>query len=327
MIGRIAEFAAACGRALKVLHPKRTFGPAEIDPYFGYSTPDEIVIRGRVLSRRPDKGKTPAKLSPTIWTNFKSMAALFNTRELENVAVRCQGQETFTDEEGYFSLSLPKPDGKYGWVSFDCYFNGGDAPAALTALLPSPNAEFGIISDIDDTLIKTETWSLLRNLWNSLTGSAESRLVFSDAVALVETLHDGVNPVFYVSSSPWNLHAFLSEIFDRAGLIRGPKFLRDLGVSKQKLVNENHHSRKTRSIDTILAANPSLTFILIGDTGQHDARVYHDTIKRHPNRIRQVILRAPHRSIGRSDIHWIENIMATSTPIFVGETYDALLKS
>ena len=326
MIGRIAEFAAACGRGFKVLRPKRKFGPAEIDPYFGYATEDKIVLRGRVLSRRPDKGKTPAKHSPTIWTNFKAMAALFNTRELENICVQCEGLETLTDEEGYFEINLPRPSDTQGWIAFECYFNDHDEPGSLTALLPSSEAEYGIISDIDDTLIKTETWSLLRNLWNSLTGSAESRLVFSDAVELIKTLHDNVNPVFYVSSSPWNLHAFLSEIFDRAGLIRGPKFLRDLGISKKKIVNQNHNSRKTRSIDTILAANSGLQFILIGDTGQHDARVYHDTIQRHPDRIRQVILRAPDPSMDKSDKLWIEKIMATGTPIYVGETYHALLK-
>ncbi len=327
LIGRTAEFAAAVGRGLNAIRPKRRFGPAEIDPYFGYTTKDEIILRGRVISRRPDRAKKLREASPTLWANFKAMAALFDTRELANIPILCEGQETSSDEEGYFNLTLPRPEEENGWVSFSCYFNEQDDPVKLAALLPSPDAEYGIISDIDDTLIKTEAWNLIRNLWNSMTGNAQTRLVFEDAVTLIKTLHDGVNPVFYVSSSPWNLHAFLDEIFERAGLIRGPKFLRDLGLSKKNLVKRGHNTRKTRSIDTILAANPDLPFVLIGDTGQHDAHVYHDTIKRHPERIRQVILRAPSASIDKSDQLWIDRIMATGTPIYVGETYHALLKS
>jgi len=122
--------------------------------------------------------------------------------------------------------------------------SNGDSRADLTTLLPAPNAEFGIISDIDDTLIKTEAWSLSRNLWNSLTGNAHSRYVFPDAIELIQTLHKQINPVFYVSSSPWNLHGFLTEIFDRAGLVRGPKFLRILGISESKFITGKRRIRQ-----------------------------------------------------------------------------------
>ena len=327
MIRRVAEFAAACGRGLNAIRPKRTFGPAEVDPYFGYATENEIVLRGRILSRRPNKPTKSPKETPSTWANFKAMAAFFNTRELENVHIRCEDKETYTDEEGYFDLKLPRPTKVTGWTSFECYFNHQDTPAHLTALLPSLDAKYGIISDIDDTLIKTEAWSLLRNLWNSMTGNAESRLVFSDAVDLISKLHDNINPVFYVSSSPWNLHAFLSEIFERAGLIQGPKFLRDLGISKTKRMRDSHGNHKGRSIDTVLMANPGLTFILIGDTGQQDAHVYYDAILRHPERIRQVILRTPQASLDRSDTLWINKIMETGTPIYIGETYGPFLSA
>lgn len=327
MIGRVAEFAAACGRGLNAVRPKRTFGPAEVDPYFGYATENEIVLRGRIISRRSKKISKPSKEPPSTWSNFKSMVALFNTRELDNVHIRCEGEETYTDEEGYFDLKLPRPNNASGWESFDCYFDNEEPPAQLTALLPSSDARYGVISDIDDTLIKTEAWSLIRNLWNSLTGNAESRLVFSDAVILIRKLHDNINPVFYVSSSPWNLHAFLNEVFERAGLTQGPKFLRDLGISKTKRVRDSHGNHKGRSIDTVLMANPALTFILIGDTGQHDAQVYHDAILRHPDRIRQVILRTPQASLDRSDTLWINKIMETGTPIYIGETYGPFLSA
>lgn len=325
MIGRLAELAALLERAFDAVRPRRVFGPAEIDPYSGYATSENIVLRGRVLSRKPIRAAKALNDDSSAWTNFKAMIALFRTREQSGIDIRCEGLTTLSDEEGYFDITLPRPSNATGWQSYACQFGVENEAATLTALLPSSDASYGIISDIDDTLIKTEAWSLARNLWNSLTGNAESRFVFPDAVDLIKKLHNSVNPVFYVSSSPWNMHAFLTEVFARAGLVQGPKFLRDLGISKTKIVKEAHGTHKARSIDTILAANPDLQFILIGDTGQHDARVYYHTTQRHPDRIRQIILRTPKASIDRKDKLWIDKIMGTGTPIYVGETYDSLL--
>ncbi len=313
-------------RVIDKLTPDRVYGDAEIDPYFGHADPHHLILRGRVLSRRPSKA-TEAALSddPSKWTNFKAMMALFRTREIPAAKVSCQGYETQSDEEGYFELALPREDNQIGWVKYTVSFGDEDNDAELLALSPSPQAEFGIISDIDDTLIKTDAWSLRRNLWNSLTGNVKSRHVFPDAVDLVQKMHNDVNPVFYVSSSPWNLHSFLTEIFDLAGLVRGPKFLRDLGISEEKFITGNQGQHKSKAIDEILAANPDLQFTLLGDTGQHDAHVYHDTILRHPGRIKQVILRAPKPKLTRKNQIWVDKIIETGTPIYVGETYAALL--
>jgi phosphatidate phosphatase APP1 len=302
-------------RVIDKLTPNIVYGDAEIDPYFGHADPDNLILRGRVLSRRPAKA-TEAALSddPSKWKNFKGMMALFRTREIPGLQVACMGQATISDEEGYFELCIPRKDNKIGWVSHVVSFGDDGGTAELMALSPSPDAQFGIISDIDDTLIKTDAWSLRRNLWNSLTGNVKSRHVFPDAIALVKTLHNDVNPVYYVSSSPWNLHSFLTEIFDLAGLIRGPKFLRDLGISDKKFITDKQGQHKANAIDEILASNPKLKFVLLGDTGQHDAHVYHDAILRHPDRVKHVILRAPK-----------PKLIATNTPIYVGETYYPLL--
>ena len=323
----LARIASVAERVFDAVKPKREYGEIEIDPYYGHATPENIVLRGRVLTRRAIAAVEELEVDPTIWTNFKSMIALFNTREIADVRISSGNTETFSDEEGYFELILPRPKTKGGWVSQEIRFGETQSPAELIALLPAETAEYGIISDIDDTLIKTDAWSLSRNLWNSLTGNAQSRHVFPDAVDLISQLHAGVNPVYYVSSSPWNLHGFLGEIFERAGLIRGPKFLRDLGISDRKFITDTHGKHKGSAIDEILSANPDLSFILLGDTGQYDAQVYFEAIKRHPDRIQKIILRAPNPKLSKSNRDWIAKIEETTTPIYVGETYHPLLKA
>ena len=323
---RLARTASILERVFDAIIPRRAYGNAEIDPYLGLATPKQIILRGRVLSRKVIKTEVHFEDDPSRWRNFKTMVALFNTREIPNVRVSHNEHETWTDEEGYFELILPRPTSMSGWLDHTVSFGTCATETTLKALLPSAEAKVGIISDIDDTLIKTDAWSLRRNLWNSLTGDVNSRYVFPDAIKLIQSLHNGVNPVYYVSSSPWNMHEFLTDVFERAGLVKGPKFLRDLGISDRKFVTGSHGQHKGDAIDEILAANPELSFILLGDTGQHDAHVYYDAIKRHPGRIQKVILRAATPKLSKENQIWVDKISTTKIPIFVGESYEPLLE-
>ena len=198
-----------------------------------------------------------------------------------------------------------------------------EPPTAFPALVPHPDARFGVISDIDDTMMQTGAYSLARNLWTTFTGSAATRRVFPDAVGLMERLtSEGRTPVFYVSSSPWNLHAFLEEVlFTRGDLPRGPVFLRDLGLSETKFVTAGHGNHKGAAIDRILAANPGLPFVLIGDTGQHDAAIYRAAAERHPGRIAGVILREPGRGADATDLAEIEGLSGLGVPVRHGADY------
>jgi len=260
--------------------------PVVVDPYLGYATPDTLVARGRILASL--RGRDP-RAGQSLWANLRQMASLFVTDEIGGQTVRVPGrvETAVSDPEGYFTLILPR-DGAVVDTTISAVVDERDV--ALPVAVPRPDAAFGVISDIDDTVMRTGAWQLWRNLWTSFTGNALTREVFDDAVALMGRLsRGGRNPVFYVSSSPWNLHGFLQSVKDRAGLVPGPMFLRDLGLNQ--VAGTGHEGHKGRMIDTILAANPGLRFVLIGDTGQRDGAIYRAAAERHPGRIARVILR------------------------------------
>lgn len=287
-----------------------------IAPYIGYATPVALVVRGRVLSGVVN---TPAEATQSRWTNLRQMLRLFMTDEAAGVAVTAQGRTVQSDEEGYFTLHLPRGDA-VGRV--DVSVQAGAVQAVCPVIVPADDASFGVISDIDDTMMETGAYSLWRNLWTSLTGNALTRHAFPDAVMLMTRLHDGGrNPVFFVSSSPWNLHAFLDQIFERVGLPFAPKFLRDYGISDTQFITGTHGDHKGDAIDRILAAHPDLPFILIGDTGQHDAHVYRDAVIRHPGRITHVVLRAPGKGADAVDMGYVAAIRDQGVPIIVGPDY------
>lgn len=290
---------------------------AYIDPFIGYSTPQGIRVRGRVLDGKPSV--EPEKPG-SAWENIRQMAQRFITNEISGAEVVIAGKGTKSDEEGYFAIDLPELADGASSVSARLPEHGVEVP--LPVILTNPVARFGTISDIDDTLIETEAFSLARNIFNTMTGDAASRVVFDDSKSLLTLLSDGgVNPVFYVSSSPWNLHSFLIELFRRNNVVAGPLFLRDLGIDEDKFIKGTHGSHKLSMIDTILEANPGLAFYLIGDTGQHDPGVYLSAIEKYPGRFKAALFRIPDKGLDPEDEDSITKIEAAGIPVYSGQDF------
>ncbi|MBD3665075.1 App1 family protein [Sulfitobacter aestuariivivens] len=290
-----------------------------IEPYIGYATPDNLVVRGRVLAALRRNKPLPTQ---SAWINFRQMFSLFLTDEVAGVEVSAESVSAVSDEEGYFTLLLDRSTAQ-GWVDIEVAIVGREGKTLCPVLIASPDAEYAVISDIDDTMLETGAYSLVRNLWTSMTGNATTRQIFPDAVTFMnEMSQDGQNPVYYVSSSPWNLHHFLERIFDRAKLVKGPKFLRDLGISDTQFITGTHGDHKGGSIDAILAANPDLTYVLVGDTGQHDAFVYRDAIERHPGRIRAVVLREPGPGPDAKSLQAMQAIEAAGVTLLHGPNFE-----
>jgi hypothetical protein len=78
-------------------------------------------------------------------------------------------------------------------------------------VLVSAGARPGVISDLDDTVVKSRATDLLKMVWIILVNNARTRLPFEGVADFYKALQVGTdgrefNPVFYVSSSPWNLY-------------------------------------------------------------------------------------------------------------------------
>jgi phosphatidate phosphatase APP1 len=292
-----------------------------LEPYTGYATPEGWVVRGRVLTHLRRAEWEPEQ---SRWTNLRQMANLFITDEVAGVPVEAGGVAGTSDPEGYVALLVPPSARGAGreWPEVEGGIAGVAGRVRFPVHVPRADARHLVISDVDDTVIETGAHNLARNLWTTFTGSALTRRVHADAAALLGTLTEGGrNPAFYVSSSPWNLHQFLQDVFRRGGLPRGPFFLRDLGITAEG-VGRGHLGHKGAAIDAVLAANPDLPAFLLGDTGQKDAKVYLEAIRRHGGRIRGVALREPAPGTTRDDTETIRAIEATGVPCWHGPSFD-----
>lgn len=282
-----------------------------IVPYSGYSYDNEIFLVGRVLKDNSVSRSTP---EDSVWSNTKKMIRRFRTVVIPGVRVKAilEGQEfiAVTNEEGYFEFTIhleKSVQATTSWISIplvliDQVVRKQETVQANAQIhLSSTEIEFGVISDIDDTIIPTGAMRLWEMIKTTFGKNAHSRAPFPGVSSLYGALRTGAdgiesNPFFYVSSSPWNLYDFLIELLDIHLIPVGPLMLRDIGLSRTELISGDHEEHKLAQIRKILKVYKSLQFILIGDSGQEDPEIYLKVVQEFPGRILVVFIRDIHDS-------------------------------
>ena len=268
-------------------------GKAVVSPYRGFGREKEMLIRGRVLM---EKAITRAREAESVWRNLLNTYHRFQSDELAGAKVRVSYRdavvETVSDAEGFFQVRLaPQELAQHAlWHEAAVELPDHSKSAIVQVLIPSDAASFGILSDIDDTIVQTNATSLLRMV-RSIINNAAARLPFEGVADLYRALHAGANPIFYVSSSPWNLYELLSDYMDIQGIPPGPMLLQDWGIDEKTLILASHTEHKLAQIQTLVDYYPGLKFVLIGDSGQHDPEIYLEVIRAHPGRILAAFIR------------------------------------
>jgi phosphatidate phosphatase APP1 len=280
--------------------------PLQIVTYRSYGTANRLFIKGRLLE---DKGIKDATNEDSLWRNLLNMYKRFESDEVPGALLKIhfQGKDHLvtTDEEGYFTLHLNTEipvQWEDMWHAVDIELIEAPLPFAhglkstAQVLVPPPDAEYGVISDIDDTIIKTTATHLLAMSRNVFFYNAHTRLPFAGISEFYKALQLGRNgkrnnPFFYVSSSPWNLYDLLIDFLDLNNIPHGPLLLRDFGLNKNEFMSNDHMGHKFKEIENILLTYPQLNFVLIGDSGQEDPKIYREVVRKYPDRILVIYIR------------------------------------
>ena len=274
--------------------------------YRGYGTSDRLRVKGRVLD---DKGVIRGSGPRSVWQNIANTFRRIETDEIPNARVRLHIQDQQldleTDGDGFFEADVapdrPLPDDQ-AWHEVKVALlspsaeEQGPVQATGRVIVPRADAEFGVISDLDDTLVHTGATNPLRQVRTTLLNSARTRVPFEGVAAFYRALQQGpdgkgVNPIFYVSSSPWNFYSLFETFMDEHDVPPGPIFLKDFGFTRDKFLKSGHQEHKLSRIRSLLETYPDLPFILIGDSGQQDPETYHQLAEEMPERIRAVYIR------------------------------------
>jgi len=280
--------------------------PIIILPYRGYANEERLFLKGRVLEDESYwQNRTKGDLG-NLLASFKR----FDTDEIPFASVSIKiGDQVFkvlADHEGYFTLdtawNIPQITPANRWLAVDIELVDPQTPAQVYSkvnsrgevLLPGDKVSYGVITDVDDTVLQTHVTSRLKfkMLYATFMQNAAQRLPMEGVVELFQAFVKGKdgeeeNPIFYVSNSPWNLYDLLEKFMELQELPKGPIFLRDYGIRPAGEFSQH----KLVTIGRILDTFPNLPFIMLGDTASKDADFYIQLAEQYPGRIKAIYIR------------------------------------
>ncbi|OYO21996.1 hypothetical protein CGZ93_08720 [Enemella dayhoffiae] len=261
-------------------------------PYTGYGSSKFIRVLARVVHNPPQTG--PRVYHPDTllqrrgWRNFV-------TAPVVNATVECtiDGQtfEVVTDRNGYVDTRLPVRGLKPGWheVTLTC---GSSEPSEAPIMIVDPEQTFGLVSDIDDTVISTSLPRPLLAAWNTFVVQESAR----QAVAGMSELYRGLladhpeAPIIYVSTGAWNTAPTLIRFLQHHRFPIGPLLLTDWGPTNTGWFRSGQEHKRMCLRDLAIDF-PKISWILIGDDGQHDPSIYGEFAEAHPDRVNVVGIR------------------------------------
>lgn len=128
--------------------------------------------------------------------------------------------------------------------------------------------------------------------------------------------------MFYISNSPWNMYQYLKLFLDFNKFPKGPILLRNFRTPFDRSIKpEKPHKQK--EIINILKTYPHLRFILIGDSGEHDASIYTEIADQYPDRIMVIYLRSVNHKKRMERVQSIVTNFETTQVLLVDNSFDA----
>ncbi len=257
----------------------------QVVPYAGYGTRERVRLLARVLLTPPGTPRREADVRG--WRRFVSAPA-----QDVPVLVEIAGEQhrVTSGRDGYVDLVLPatlQPGRREALLRVE------DGPAVGAPLyVVDEGAAVGIVSDIDDTVMITALPRPLLAFWNTFVRREGSRRPVPGMPLLYHALLDA-NPaafVVYLSTGPWNIAPALERFLAVNGYPPGPLLLTDWGPTTEGWFRSGQQHKRTE-LRRLLAELPGVSWILIGDDGQHDPEVYTGAADEFPGRVKAIVIR------------------------------------
>lgn len=264
--------------------------------YDGWGTPTAFSLAGRVLedqgARAPSAGSSEAD---NLVDNLKALES-DEVRDAEvRITLGAASYTATTDADGVFTLQvrgLPAAQA----------LKPGEVPVSVSVVSPArvkaepgrgrlfihEGPTVGVLSDVDDTVVKTHVTDKSKLVGAVLLkNSRQLETVVGAAAAYRKAKERGASAFFYLSGSPQNLYPRIHDYLSTQGFPAGPLLLKNLG--EDKLFKQEGY--KLARLESLLASLPQLRVVLVGDSGEKDPEIYAELRKRHPERVLGIVIR------------------------------------
>ncbi len=272
-------------------------------PFIGYGGARWVRVLGRVILRKP--GVPPAERLTNVrgWRSFTSVTV----RNAEvTVDAGSRRSRIHADRggvlDGRVTADLPP-----GWNSVSLTIDDGDTVDAPVFVVDD-DVDFGIVSDVDDTIMVTALPRPLLAAWNTFVLDEHARTPVAGMAVLYERLVQAQpgTPVVYLSTGSWNVAPTLTRFLSRNLYPRGALLLTDWGPTNDRWFRSGPE-HKRQSLERLADEFPGVRWLLIGDDGQADERIYGAFADSHADHLAAVAIRqlTPGQAVlagGRSEV-------------------------
>ena len=284
-----------------VAHELRRRGwTVRIEPYAGYGAPGWVRVLARTLLAAPHVGDEDlpgagadaqaGSRSATALRGWRSFAtAQVAGAELE-VHVGDRTHHVVTDRGGYIDAVL-ESDLPPGWHDVVLATADGRTATAPVQVI-GPETRYGIVSDIDDTVMVTRLPRPFVAAWNVLMRHENAREPVPGMARLYAELRAGGAevPVVYLSTGAWNAAPTIARFLRRKRYPAGPLLLTDWGPTNSGWFRSGP-AHKVAQLRRLFTELPDVQWVLVGDDGQRDPQIYAGAAQHFTDHVRAILIR------------------------------------
>lgn len=269
----------------------------------GYGAAGEasfVRVFGRVLLGRPDEQDDDPRQDASYgglrspyaqrrgWRAFVTNPAMNTPVEIR---VGDEVHHARSDRSGHIDETIyghPLPP---GWHEVTISAQGSQ-PVQASVVIIDPAVRWGLVSDVDDTVLSTSLPRPMIAAWNTFIRHESARRVVPGMAPLYRKLmeeHPGA-PIVYLSTGAWNTAPTITRFLKRNGFPIGPLLLTDWGPTNTGWFRSGQEHKRT-CLDRLARDFPRIAWLLVGDDGQHDPTVYADFAEARPRRVDAIAIR------------------------------------
>jgi phosphatidate phosphatase APP1 len=266
----------------------RAIGRSEhVIPFPGYGSTSWIRVLSRVVLLRARPSRSGRSRKVRGWRSFLGVPV---AGAQVNIKV---GSQTFSVEadrggvvDAVIPASLPP-----GWHTVTL----GTAESEIVScqvFVVGDNTPLGVVCDIDDTVMVTALPRPLLAAWNSFVRDEHARRPVPGMAVLMERLvtDNQGTPVIYLSTGAWNIAPTIKRFLGRHLFPSGALLLTDWGPTRDRWFRSGKEHKRS-NLERLATEFPDISWVLIGDDGQHDEEIYGEFARHHPDNVRAVAIR------------------------------------
>jgi len=256
-------------------------------PYNGYGAPGWVRVLCRVILTRRGLASDASFEGVRGWRSFTSVPV-----DDVEVTIAAGGvTHTVTADRGGVVDSIVPIDLEPGWRTIRISA-GGSLAVDADVFVVHPDTRFGLVSDVDDTVMVTSLPRPLLAAWNSFVLTEHARRPVPGMSVLYERIlaqHPGA-PVVYLSTGAWNVAPTLERFLTRNMYPSGTLLLTDWGPTHDRFFRSGR-LHKHDNLQRLARDFPDVQWLLVGDDGQHDEELYGEFATQHRDNVAGVAIR------------------------------------